>query len=119
MISLKNYIIKEENEDEERSMETAIDIWIGNDESKKEQFYDLINFCLTRKTFSEKDLKEYLNGKPFERDVKSFVDFLSGEVNNDSENTDYYYGLKKIVQNILSNKSQDNKWTKRKTKNEN
>ena len=29
MISLKNYIIKEENEDEEMSMETAIDIWIS------------------------------------------------------------------------------------------
>jgi len=88
-----------------------LDTWFKNNETEKEEFTNICMQSLKNKTnaTSQKDIKDYLSGTELEKNLKAFVNFIQGDVKM-AQNTDYYYLFGKIIDNVMANKSKDNKY---------
>ena len=113
MKNLDTYLVNEGLLD---NMLFLLDTWFKNNDVEKEEFTNICMQSLKNKTknTSVKDIKDYLAGTELEKNLKSFVNFIQGDVKMPA-NSDYYYLFGKIVDNVMANQSKDNKYTTNKT----
>lgn len=110
MKSLKDYIVQEGLLD---NMFYLLDIWFGNNKQEYEEFTNICTQNVGTKSVSVDKIKKDLAGTELEKNLKSFVGFIQGDVKL-PENTNYYYLFTKIVDNVIANQAKDNKYTKNK-----
>lgn len=89
-----------------------IDTWFSNNEQERSLFLSIIDNCIIKKTYNKNDLSKLCDNCNF--DVRPFINFMSKDAvkNNQEDNTDYYYELKKIIDALISNKATNNKYVR-------
>lgn len=90
-----------------------LETWFGNNEQERNMFMSMIDNCIIKRTYNKNDLEELC--KNVHLDIIPFINFMYRDAvlrSSDDTELDYYYELKKIIDTIISNKSNSNKWVR-------
>ena len=107
MKSLQAYI----KEELDNNLFWLLDTWFTNNESQLKEFVELIAKCSQQGRsvnidFLRKEIKDTL----LEQNIKEFINFVDGTVEDTDKNKDYIYVLKQIIELVINNYSKNNKY---------
>lgn len=105
------------NEDISENLFFLLDVWFGKNEIEQNIFTSIVIDCIAKKTYDKLYLVDLCTKNGF--DVKPFVNFINDNIDPkqlDDDNKDYFYDFKKIVDAVISNKADTNKYTTKKKK---
>ena len=107
-INIINFIYEELDD----NLLYLVDMWLEHHEEEMQEFIELISKCKSDHVININKLKDYVNStKYFKQNIKEFVNFIDNDINADTKK-DYYNKLKSILEQIISNKSKQNKYNK-------
>lgn len=94
MISLKDYIIKEELDD---NIFWLLDTWFDRNEDEQKEFMEIVLKCIDDKVITIENITKYLKDTKLNTHLQQFVNFIDNDIKPNS-NKDYYNRFKDILQ---------------------
>ena len=106
MKSLQEYIIEELDE----NLFWLLDTWFDRNEEESNEFIELLTKYNVEKKKTVKDVQELIKGTKLEKNLIQFINFVDNDIKQKEQNKDYIYNLKKILDIVSGNKSDENKY---------
>ena len=100
------------NEELDDNLLYMIDMWFERNEEEQKEFIELIVKCKNDHVININKLKTYIDETIYIKNhLKEFVNFVDNDIHANTEK-DYFSKLKSILEQVISNKSKDNKYNK-------
>lgn len=106
MKSLQEYIIEELDE----NLFWLLDTWFNRNEEESNEFIEILTKYNVEKKKTAKDVQELIKGTKLEKNLIQFINFVDNDIKQKEQNKDYIYNLKKILDIVSGNKSDENKY---------
>jgi len=82
--------------------------WFERNETQEKEFMNIVISCETN-GLNQKEIDKALENTSLYKDLREFVNFIYDDLDINKEK-DYLYNFKKIIENIINNKSKENKY---------
>ena len=106
MKSLQEYIIEELDE----NLFWLLETWFNRNEEESNEFIEILTKYNVEKKKTAKDVQELIKGTKLEKNLIQFINFVDNDIKQKEQNKDYIYNLKKILDIVSGNKSDENKY---------
>lgn len=101
-------IIEYINEELSDNLFWKLSKWFERNENQEKEFVNIIITCET-KGINQKEIELSLENTSLYKDLREFVNFIYDDLDINKER-DYLYNFKKIIENVINNKSKQNKY---------
>ena len=104
------------NEELDDNLLYMIDMWFEKNEDEMQEFIELIIKCKNDHVININKLKTYIDETNiFKIHLHEFINFVDNDIYANTEK-DYYNKLKSILEQVIANKSKQNKYIKMEVK---